>query len=266
MTGKGNEIWEMRIPCKEEEIEELLTKFPGFSSWAFEETGNKKELILYFEEKPKSNLYNVRKIQGWQNRYKDFFKGVTLEPFFIRPPWKKKKKDHIDIIINPGTGFGTGEHPSTQGVLISLYELLKEKKIEKSIDIGTGSGILAIAAVKLGVNKVVAVDKEPLAIKNASENVLLNKVSKYIQLVTGTPECIKGTFPLVMANLDFFALVENMENLAKLTQDSGYIIISGFLREDAETILQICTRYGLKSAKEKTVKEWCTLTLIKNAP
>ncbi len=163
----------------------------------------------------------------------------------------------MDIVINPGSGFGTGEHLSTQAVLTMMSRIEMPQKV---LDVGCGSGILSIAAVRLGASRVVACDIDPLAVSNAKENLKLNGV-KGIYLILGTPSCIGERFPLVMANIDFFTLTTLREELARLTEDGGTLLLSGILREDEETVVQLYRQVGFTLKKAINIGDWSGLHL-----
>lgn len=235
MTGEETALYEVRIKVKSEEEAKEIASLIGFEEgWALEESKGMLFLLGYTKKPDDKTLtsmgknYEIMLAANWEEKFKESFKGILVEPFFICPPWIHPEEKQINIIINPGSGFGTGEHPSTQGILKELVEMSPIP--EMALDVGCGSGILSIACIKLGVSKVFACDIDPLAITNAKENFELNHCSTKVYLITGSPTCIKEKFPLVMANIDFFTLVTLRDQLTNLVGAYGHLILSGFFR------------------------------------
>lgn len=271
MTGKEDRPWQITIRnTGEDEIEELVEKLSPDAGWAYQERENEGELLLYYYRLPPDELlkstgkeFEVSKSPSWEEKFRETFRGVEVGRFFVRPPWIEEKKGLTDIVIYPASGFGTGEHETTQGMLLMIEKLLNKTKPRKVLDVGTGSGILAIACSKLGVPEITAIDKDELAISNAKENLKLNSVYN-VRLILGTPEAVKGEFDLILANIDFFTLVENIKNLKRLVRKEGYLIISGFLEEDRETLLDMFKRAGFKPLEHMCLNQW-VCALLRNA-
>jgi ribosomal protein L11 methyltransferase len=134
---------------------------------------------------------------SWADRWREFHKPIAINNLFIRPPWSEAPKDSIDIVIDPGQAFGTGAHPTTR---LSL-ELLVDVAPAALVDLGCGSGVLAIAAAKLGFKPITALDHDPAAIDATLDNarangVTLERVERY-DLRTGPAPVA----PVMSANL-----------------------------------------------------------------
>ncbi len=267
MTGREtDECWQLRVKASEEEIEPIISIINSHIGWAYQEKETEKELIIYFKRKPNpeklkkilNRAFSIEKAPRWEEKFKETFKGVEVGPFFIRPPWVTPCSTKTDIIIYPASGFGTGEHETTQGMILMIWELFKQKTYQRVLDIGTGSGILAIVCSKLKAKSVIAIDKDELAISNAKENLKLNDV-KNVKLILGKPESIKGKFDLILANIDFFTLIENAAVLKELADDS--LILSGFLEEDQNTIKDIYMNLGFDLIKTISLNDWVTVSL-----
>ncbi len=271
MIGKENKPWQIKIKdIPEEEIELFIEKLSPEAGWAYQETETSKELILYYYTLPSEETLKdigktieISESPSWEEKFRETFKGTKVGNFFVRPPWIKERKDLINIIIYPASGFGTGEHETTKGMLLMIEKILNKITPQLVLDVGTGSGILAIACSKLKALKIVALDKDELAISNAKQNLLLNSITN-VKLVTGTLETIKGSFDLVLANIDFFTLIENAKNLKRVIRKDGYLILSGFLEEDMETLFEVFFKLNFKLVEVINLKQWIT-GLLRNS-
>ncbi len=263
MTGEER-LLEVKIPVPDqEEAQKIAEEICPEHGWAIEESGGAVVLKLYVKSPPQALEglglpYSVAEAPRWEERFRESFRGVQAGPFFVRPPWVAPKEGLMDVVISPGSGFGTGEHPTTCGMLRLLSGLSLSRK--RVLDVGCGSGILSIAAAKLGAKSALALDIDPLAISNARENLVLNAVEDRVTLVNGTPCCLRGGFDVVLANIDFFTLVSMRDELTRLCKEE--LLISGFLSEDAESILSLylsCFRV----AKAVELSGWVSLHLKK---
>ncbi|MFA6222408.1 MAG: 50S ribosomal protein L11 methyltransferase [Desulfomonilaceae bacterium] len=194
---------------------------------------------------------------AWQDRFKPMKIGVRL---IVAPPWDQPEEteNKIVIIIEPAEAFGTGTHETTQGCLILLEQTI-EKVVRDSrgcsvLDIGCGSGILALAAVKLGAAPVIAVDSDPVAVYSAKKNAGLNGVAELIEIKLSSLAQLSRSADVVTANLDFRSLVDAAPKLAELSRK--YLIIAGVTRTDWDEMKRTFRETGLKLEKEIVDKEW----------
>lgn len=175
----------------------------------------------------------------------------------ILPEWKKNESTaEIPIIINPKMSFGTGQHETTR--LISRLMEKYCKQNQRWIDVGTGTGVLAILAVKLGANSVFAFDNNEWAIENARENVILNKVEEFIEIVEADIEEFElpkadGISANLYANLVIYGF-EKFHN--SLIEKNGILLISGILRYQEEEILYEATGNGFELLEIIYEEEW----------
>jgi ribosomal protein L11 methyltransferase len=175
--------------------------------------------------------------------------------FIIVPPWEKKQQNRkstndLEIILDPGLVFGTGNHPTTNDCLEALITLWYDEKIESILDLGTGTGLLAIAAAKLGCSKALAVDFNYLAAKTAFNNVCLNRLEEKIIVVQGrAEELMDKPLDLMISNIHY----DVMKNLIKTAAflKFRYFILSGLLRSEARMIAD-----QLKRLPVKMIKTW----------
>lgn len=193
---------------------------------------------------------------AWQVNFKPLPIGRKL---LVTPPWiKPEPYGRVTIIIEPAEAFGTGTHETTQGCL----ELLEEATDEYNeagesftvLDVGCGSGILAIAAAKLGAKEVRAVDNDPVAVEAARKNVALNDVGKKVRLDCLSVQELKEPADIVAANLDPMTLRGSKAQLFHLF--TRYLIISGVPVEEWENIKAEFLNRGISLKKEIVRSEW----------
>ena len=177
------------------------------------------------------------KAMDWSKNWRKNFKPLAItKNILVKPPWVKKKFPHkIVVNIYPQMAFGTGEHATTQMCLKLLEKFVKPDF--KVLDLGTGSGILAIAASKLGAPKVVALDIDSDAIDNAQKNLKLNKVSNINFRLGGLNSQVKPNyFDLAVANLNFTQIKTVLNQLKEKVKPKGTLILSGLLNSEEEKI------------------------------
>ena len=203
--------------------------------------------------------------QKWGENWKRFFKPVRISRFVVKPPWSRIriKRDQIPIEITPGMAFGTGTHATTQLCLQAL-EKYHEKKGFSVLDVGTGSGILSIAAARLGAGGILGVDNDEEAVRIAKENVKKNQVSDRVNIRSGRIGEIKKSFDAVLANIDLKGLMRMKRSLIHHLKAQGILILSGILREEREKVRQHYLETGVFQWAKVTQKgEWVCLTFKK---
>lgn len=147
--------------------------------------------------------------QDWSNAWKSLIRSVEVGPLWVGPPWllETAPKDRERIVIEPKMAFGTGDHPTTQLCLEALAAFVPTHQGCAVLDVGTGTGVLAIAARKLGAGRVVGVDNDPMSVELANENAAVNRTPE-LELSGKRLEQIDGVFELVVANILANTLVE----------------------------------------------------------
>jgi ribosomal protein L11 methyltransferase len=175
---------------------------------------------------------------GWATMWQARFVPLRVgQRFLIVPPWQRERDpERIRLVIRPGQAFGTGHHPSTLGTLSALEELCKDRHIAHALDVGTGSGILAIAMVKLGVAEVTAIDTDIAAAANAKENARLNRVTARILFSTTPLGLLRGRFGLIAANILSSILILMAPDLKARLRHQGYLVLAGILRREADSV------------------------------
>jgi ribosomal protein L11 methyltransferase len=170
----------------------------------------------------------------WQKRFEPFPVGDRM---IIVPPWKRAPVDgRLQIVIRPGQAFGTGHHASTYSVLNLVEQLFESEHFARVLDVGTGSGILAIAMRKLGAAHVTAIDLDSIALDNARENMELNRVAGAIRCSVAPLNLIRGRFDLITANILSSILIEMAPLLKARLRPGGYLILAGILAREAKKV------------------------------
>jgi ribosomal protein L11 methyltransferase len=188
--------------------------------------------------------------------YKDWQGGgldsLRVGKLIISPPWVEapREKDKISFKVDPGVVFGSGQHPTTRDSLQALLWIFEQEKPEKVLDLGTGTGILALAAVFLGAGQVLAIDWNPACVQSAQKNVALNQLQSVIEVKEGRAEdYIRHPADLLLANLHFAVIREVIKDKAFF--EKKWIVLSGLLRSECLEV-----KYRLKSSPFEILKEW----------
>ena len=164
-----------------------------------------------------------------------------------------------DIVITPRLAFGTGSHSTTRLILRTLARLdLKGKDV---IDAGTGTGILAILAMKRGASYVFAYDIDEWSVENAKDNLLLNKIYKNVNVEVGASYMLKGQpkADLLIANINRNILLEDLPQFAKVVKDKGKMILSGFYQPDVDTLTEAALQHGFFPIDMECEGDWAML-------
>ncbi len=192
----------------------------------------------------------------WMEGWKESFKPIRTERFYIYPPWlaDDRPSDRLPLMIEPGMAFGTGQHATTVLCLEALEQLGRREASEASfLDVGTGTGILAIAAAKLGYAPVTATDIDPDAISAARENAQANGV--LFTLEQGTLPS-QAPYSVVVANIIFYVLRKIIGDLAQVTASEGYLVLSGLLSEEMRDMEELAKKEGLTLVRENSRDDW----------
>ena len=204
--------------------------------------------------------------QDWGENWKRFFKPIRVgSQFVVKPPWSKTslKKGEIPIIINPGMAFGIGTHSTTKLCMEALEERLQKKGVSV-LDVGTGSGILSIAAARLGAGEVWGLDIDGLAVETARENVSRNHVSDIVRIKKGRIRDVWKRFDVVVANIDLKNLKRMRMTFIKHLKRHGLLILSGILEGEEGRLCQLYMKTGLLQWIESSQEEeWVCLTFMK---
>jgi ribosomal protein L11 methyltransferase len=203
-------------------------------------------------------------VETWKQHYRPIPIGKRL---IIVPAWMEAPDEaRISIRIEPGMAFGTGTHPTTQLCL----EMLESIKLTNVIDVGCGSAILTIAALKLGAEQVLGVDTDPQAIASARTNAALNNVAEELELAVGSVSEIRaGNFSLqraslVLANILAPILIRLLEGgLSELLTPQGALILSGILEQQEPKVLETARAHGFEIQDRRQIEDWVAFSLAK---
>lgn len=201
--------------------------------------------------------------ESWTDQWREHFPPLAVgQRFLVLPPWEVPPKggDRIPLVINPSMAFGTGHHATTQGCLEAIDMLSRNYgPPSTALDIGTGSGILAIALAQLGTSTVWATDIDPIALDEAQKNSEANQVAKALHLSNTPVEQLSPPVPLLVANLFSITLVALAPHIARLVQKDGHAILSGILLEQEPDILVTYTLPQWRLVQRYPREEWVTL-------
>jgi ribosomal protein L11 methyltransferase len=215
----------------------------------------------------RSLRWRVFKDRNWNSAWRRFFVPQKVgKTFLVTPPWATLPifRHRLVITIEPGMAFGTGTHATTRGCLEFIEKLAPSLQGRgfRALDVGTGSGILAIALAKSGAQRVLAVDVDPVALKVARRNLRCNGVEKKVSLSGAKLSGIKALFPVVVANLTAETINDQAMALKKRVAPRGFLILSGILNSETEKVIKEFAG-DFKVIGRKRKKEWVTLLLRK---
>ncbi len=193
----------------------------------------------------------------WQARFKPLSIGKC---FSIIPPWEKASRGRIALIIDPGMAFGTGHHETTRSCLLLMEKYASVTPRKRFLDLGTGTGLLAIAARKLGFEKVLGIDNDPESIKASRRNRILNG-ARGVSLRECGIGMTRGVFDMIAANLIAGTLIELSPSIARRTAPSGIVIMSGILKGQDREVLAAARNAGLRLRERLRDGKWVSLVL-----
>lgn len=201
----------------------------------------------------------------WNENWKKYFKAFEVgERLAVCPSWEQydNRENRTVISLDPGAAFGTGTHATTSLCL----EVLENNVIESTtvLDIGTGSGILAIAANLLGAKSAIGVDIDAQSVKTAVQNAEINGVSDKTEFIVGDlADKISGKYDIVCANIVADVVMRLFDNVANYMKDDGILIVSGIIDIRADEVEKSATEHGFKIEKSLTREEWHCYVLTK---
>lgn len=195
----------------------------------------------------------------WNESWKKGFTSIVVgERFSILPPWERPSGNRIPLIIDPGMAFGTGHHETTRSCLVMMERYIDAVKKGRFLDLGTGTGLLAMAALALGFRLVVAIDTDPLAIEASLRNIALNRAER-IELLEGSIDQCKGEFDMIAANLISVTLVQLAGDIVSRLVPAGIVIMSGILKGQDDEVVAAAKNNGLDCIERLFDGKWVTL-------
>jgi len=236
------------------------------------------EQVFFSEEKIKSLIqkyadatsasYSIQTIEkenwneAWEKNYDAIEVGDKCRVRAIfHPP---DPAFRYEIVINPKMSFGTGHHATTWQML--QLEMEGDMQHKHVLDVGTGTGVLAIMAVKLGAASIEATDIDDWCIENSLENFGLNNIEAPVHLGDiFTTTLLRNSFDIILANINKNVLLKEMPEYSKLLVPGGQLFLSGFYEQDAEDIQNHAARYNLSLTKSVSKERWAAMVLTKSA-
>ena len=202
--------------------------------------------------------------QDWSQKWKEQWKPTKAsEHVMICPSWENcpKQKDEIVITLDPGSAFGTGTHATTQLCIQAIEKYVQ--KDDEVADIGTGSGILAITAIKFGASHAVAIDNDPLVIDVAKDNAEINCVYNKIDFSHATADMLTEQYDFVCANILHNILAEIMGDLKNIMKPSSHMVLSGILNEKKQIVIEAIKKHNLQIVETLIQDQWIAIIVKK---
>jgi ribosomal protein L11 methyltransferase len=201
----------------------------------------------------------------WSTTWRDSITAHRLGELTVAPPWLADQFDPATtIIVEPAMAFGTGDHPTTRGVVRLMQDVIRPGDVVA--DLGSGSAVLAIAAAKLGARSVAAIEIDNDAISNAEENVAVNGVSDKVKVIAGDAAVLLpliGPVRVVLANIISSVLVELLPTIAQSLAADGRVILSGILLEERAGMLVALEEQGWRVMNEGHEKLWWSVEVAR---
>jgi ribosomal protein L11 methyltransferase len=200
----------------------------------------------------------------WVAHFRAHFRGFAAPPFFIAPVWDVPSGELSRVlVVDPGRAFGTGTHETTRLCLTALASLAAERGLGRMLDVGTGSGILAIAGARLGARRAIGVDVDAESVESASRHAALNRVAVRLVRGDGGAGFRPASFDTVVANISAPLLGERRTELQGLLAPGGALVLSGVLAADIADLRAAYSGCGVSSTLEDG--EWAAL-IVRRAP
>ena len=273
--GKAWPALDIHVPGCDPQLQELvLAELDDFQPTAIQEPDDTSRLRAFFTTAESrdaaahalassfgSHLF-VESVdvedEDWAARSQAQLRAITIGRLVVAPPWDRGSDPLFTIIVRPSMGFGTGHHATTRLMLRALQELPLDN--QTVLDIGCGSGVLAIAAVKLGARSAIGIDIDPDALDNARENADLNHVTDPVRFEEGDFREMSLRAGIVMANLTGGLLERSAETLSHFVAAGGFLIVSGFMESEKAAVLSALETF-LSPVSIAQEEEWMCAVL-----
>ena len=278
-----NNYIELTIKCSDGEMADVVTAFLAdypFETFDTEEQGDATLLRAYILEEAwgtcrdealqtvadYGEVVSQKSIesQNWNAAWEsESFKPVYVDnKFLIRAPHHDAPEECIvDIIVAPQMSFGSGHHQTTRMMCRLIGAMGAQARV---LDVGCGTGVLSIAAIKCGAESVTAVDIDPWSTESARVAAELNGIEAQMEILLGTVECVEGRkYDMVVANINRNIILGDIERYAAALSSGGKLLLSGFLGEDVEAIREAATALGFECTGIEAEEEWRALSFTK---
>ncbi len=243
------------------EFDSFVETEVGFEAYIPEDIFNHPAVqVLFNNYRQQTRIwYELKKIpkQNWNQEWETNYEPIQVgDQIYVRATFHDPQPDFpYEIVINPKMSFGTGHHETTSQILALQLEVDHEGK--KLLDVGTGTGILAIMAAKLGASQVDATDIDEWCIENSLENFQLNDVSPgFVKKGIIKELDIEGSYDIVIANINTNILLDEMSYYAALIEDNGYLLLSGFYDFDLKKVDEKARSLNLQLQKSVEKNKW----------
>ena len=209
------------------------------------------------------------KEEDWANAWKEHFQVHRIgERVVIRPPWREYEPvgDQVVVELDPGMAFGTGLHPSTKMSVLGVEQVVTAG--DTVFDVGTGSGILAIAALKLGASHADCVDVETVAVRATGENAERNGVTDQVRVELGSAgpgEPFQGEYDVVLANIIARILIDLSGSLVAATKSGGHLVLAGIIESREAEVVEAFASAGATVITRRQMDDWVSLVLVRIA-
>ncbi|MCX8026777.1 MAG: 50S ribosomal protein L11 methyltransferase [Thermodesulfovibrionales bacterium] len=273
--------YEIKIVCHTETKEILIALLNSFGANGF--IDNEDTLITYFRDIKGADFirdvlsqitqitqlkeqptYTYLSERDWNETWKKRFEPITIgQNLAIIPPWQEKVEGKTNIIIDPAMAFGTGHHETTQRCLYLIEKYIDKTNKKGFMDLGTGSGILAITARILGFQDVVAIDNDILAIEATTKNLEANNLTD-VTVIHADISHAKGLYDMVTANLILNVIRENTKNILNIVRRAGFLIISGLIDGQGDEIIDIMQKQKMQLLDIYQDGRWSTMIFKKD--
>ncbi|MBN2306295.1 MAG: 50S ribosomal protein L11 methyltransferase [Anaerolineae bacterium] len=265
-AGFPSEVWPDEIPPADSLI--VRAYFPDDDRAAAAQQQLREALYFMSRLYPiPEPVFNVVQEEDWAEAWKKHYHPVRLgRRLYIRPAWAEvddQRADDIMLVLDPGMAFGTGTHPTTQLCLLSIEDLFADWSAGEVLDLGCGSGILGIAALKLGAGAVLGLDIDPLAVTNTQENAARNGVADRITVQQGSLELLRESgrqFDLLLVNILAKVIIQLVGGgLADTLRAGGKAIFSGIIEDQADEVEAALRTAGLTPVRRRIQGDWVVI-------
>lgn len=208
---------------------------------------------------------SVRELDpSWQREWMRYLEPVAITDRFVLQPTSSAEKvprGKRRLWFEPDQAFGVGSHPTTRLAARATEELCRARHPARALDVGTGTGVLAMVAASSGAKRVLGIDVDPTSVRAARKNARLNHLTERCSFSTRPLAKVRSRFDLVLANIEAWVLLELAEDLARVTAPAGRLVLSGFLSERGAEVLGRCSEHALRELARAEEDGWLLLVL-----
>lgn len=223
------------------------------------------EVMALVEEYGRDVTLRLMEDENWNERWeRESFEPVEIDDLMLirsayhNPPTNQRV---IDIVISPAMSFGTGHHFTTRMMCRLIHEYRPSGRV---LDVGCGTGVLSIAALKCGAEHADAVDIDPWSVESARRGAELNGLSHRMTIFTGTVDTVEGRrYDALYANINRNIILSDIDRYVEALNDGGWLFVSGFLEGDVEAVRSVAQSRGLRLEKTLSENEWVAMVFVK---